>query len=198
MDQFLEDGETPKTVQAFCKKHRIKTTDFYAHYSDIQHLAADIPASVVRDLAVSMPEQEVFRSYSLREKLLAFYFTCFEQYGQNRDYYLLVSKDLKEIQQIFQTLKGTRKAFADFVEPLLKQAEVNGEIPERKFISKGYKEVLWADFVLVFQFWLKDNSKDFERTDAFIEKTLNLAMNILEQNVFDQVLDLGKFLFSKQ
>lgn len=197
IEQFLEEGDAPKTVQAFCKKCKIKVADFYGHYTDLHHLASDIPASVIRELSASLLEQETFRNYSLREKLLAFYFSCFEQYAQNRDYYLLASKEIKEVQNAFQALKRTREAFNEFISPMLKQAEVNAEIPERKFISRGYKELLWMDFIVVFQFWLKDNSKEFERTDALIEKTLNLAMNVLEQNTLDQLIDLGKFMFSK-
>lgn len=196
MESFLEDGEAPKTVQAFCKKWKIKVADFQAHYSDLEDLAADIPAAVLRELSESLLEQELFRNYGLREKLLAFYFSAFEKYAENRDYYLLVNKNHKDLPQMFQAMKRSRTAFINFIEPMLRQAEANSEIPSRKFISKGYKEILWADFMFVFQFWLKDNSKGFERTDAFIEKTLNLAMNVLEQNTLDQLIDLGKFMFA--
>jgi hypothetical protein len=47
----------------------------------------------------------------------------------------------------------------------------------------------------VIHFWLKDDSADFERTDACIEKSVQLTMDFVGRNAVDKLFDFGKFLF---
>ena len=41
--------------------------------------------------------------------------------------------------------------------------------------------------------WLKDESKAFETTDAAIEKSVNLAFELLSQGPLDSIIDFGRF-----
>ena len=56
---------------------------------------------------------------------------------------------------------------------------------------------MWTQFLLVHQYWLKDKSKGFEKTDAFIEKSTHLVFDLLGQSALDSALDLAKFIFQK-
>ena len=42
--------------------------------------------------------------------------------------------------------------------------------------------------------YLKDESDEFERTDAFIEKTVTLAFDLFRAQVLDSAADLLRFL----
>jgi hypothetical protein len=52
--------------------------------------------------------------------------------------------------------------------------------------------------LLVLKFWMDDTSPAFEKTDLFIEKSLNAGFDVL--NLFNQqnILDLGKFIWKEK
>ena len=91
-------------------------------------------------------------------------------------------------------LMSLRQAFQDTVSPMLSVASNLGEIPDRKVISKLNVEALGMNLAFVMHFWLKDDSADFERTDACIEKSVQLTMDFVGRNAVDKLFDFGKFL----
>jgi ubiquinone biosynthesis protein COQ9 len=46
----------------------------------------------------------------------------------------------------------------------------------------------------VISFLLKDESQRFERTDAFIEKTVAFAFDVIRTQAIDSAFDLARFL----
>jgi ubiquinone biosynthesis protein COQ9 len=48
------------------------------------------------------------------------------------------------------------------------------------------------------KFWIDDTSNAFEKTDAAIEKSVNLAMDLMGKSPLDAALDFGKFLFQNK
>ena len=61
-----------------------------------------------------------------------------------------------------------------------------------------YADGLWVNFVFIINFWLKDNSKGFEKTDEAIERSVNLAFDLMGKSALDAALDFGKFLFQNK
>jgi hypothetical protein len=47
-------------------------------------------------------------------------------------------------------------------------------------------------------FWIKDNSKGFEATDAAIEKSVNLGFDLVGPGPLDSIIDFGRFLISQR
>jgi hypothetical protein len=91
-------------------------------------------------------------------------------------------------------LMALREAFQSTVKPLLDVASVQGDIPDRKVVSKLNVEALGMNLAFVMHFWLKDDSTNFERTDACIEKSVQLTMDFVGRNAVDKLFDFGKFL----
>jgi ubiquinone biosynthesis protein COQ9 len=50
----------------------------------------------------------------------------------------------------------------------------------------------------VLRFWVKDDSKNFEQTDALIEKTVKLTFELLGESPLDSFIDLAKFLYQNK
>jgi hypothetical protein len=67
-----------------------------------------------------------------------------------------------------------------------------------RVISEGvravYPAVLYIHFRAVISFLLRDESKRFERTDAFIEKTVAFAFDVIRTQAIDSAFDLARFL----
>lgn len=130
--------------------------------------------------------------------LLSFYYTLFEVFAANREYIMLrFATPLTHVKSLF-CLDRLKTAFEDFFKeinqyepllpvPLLKQAQ------EKLFTEAG-----WLQFLSVFEFWLKDTSPDFERTDALIEKSLMLGLDILQlQQTERHLADWARFWTQK-
>src|SRR5690606_32714841 len=70
----------------------------------------------------------------------------------------------------------------------------SGELAERKFISKRYKDALWLQFAFIINFWINDDSKDFEKTDEAIEKGINVTFDLFQHSPIDNLIEYGKFV----
>ena len=45
---------------------------------------------------------------------------------------------------------------------------------------------------------MRDESLNFERTDAAVEKAVTLSFDLVGRNTFDSALDFGRFLLHKR
>jgi ubiquinone biosynthesis protein COQ9 len=52
--------------------------------------------------------------------------------------------------------------------------------------------------VSAIEFWKKDTSPSFEKTDIFIEKTIDTGFELMDNEPLRKVVDLGKFLFKEK
>jgi hypothetical protein len=122
------------------------------------------------------------------------HFAFIENLRDIRSYLLWRLKDWKNPMDQVKGLMALREAFQSTVKPLLDMASVQGDIPDRKVVSKLNVEALGMNLAFVMHFWLKDDSTDFERTDACIEKSVQLTMDFVGRNAVDKLFDFGKFL----
>ena len=70
-------------------------------------------------------------------------------------------------------------------------------IPNEKFRDNATASGAWLQFCSIVLYWLKDDSKGFEKTDLFIEKSLRLSFDLTESRAVESFIDLGKFMFGK-
>ena len=82
--------------------------------------------------------------------------------------------------------------------PILLEAKTTGEVADRPFISEKYDEGLWLQLWFIFQFWIKDSSVSFEKTDAAIEKSVHLAFDLMGKSALDTFADFAKFLYQNK
>ena len=52
--------------------------------------------------------------------------------------------------------------------------------------------------LLTIKFWLEDSSESFEKTDIFIEKSINTSFELIENKFLKNVFDLGKFVYKEK
>lgn len=87
-----------------------------------------------------------------------------------------------------------RRAFTDFVDEVLNEGEGTGEVACRGTLTRTYPLGLFGHFLSVIEFNLEDTSKGFERTDAYIEKSVRLAFDVIGTQAVDSAFDLLRFL----
>ncbi|MFO7826118.1 MAG: TetR family transcriptional regulator C-terminal domain-containing protein [Cyclobacterium sp.] len=199
IQHILENGREPVSIYKFAKDLKMQEAAFYDHFSTFDAIKKAVWEMVFDQTLTNLEEQDVYKSYSAREKLLGFFFTWIEELKKRRSYLLTVyGKDLLKDKNFPLEMKGFKSNFKDFVSEIIMEGKETDEIAERPYITDRYDEALWLQVMFVFRFWLKDDSPAFEKTDAAIEKSVNLAFDLMGKSAVDSFVDFAKFLFQSR
>ena len=71
LDYLLEHGEAPPSVYQFTKSLKMKEAAFYEHYNSFTALERDVWRGFFDQTLERIQSEDVYREYSVREKLLA-------------------------------------------------------------------------------------------------------------------------------
>ena len=96
-----------------------------------------------------------------------------------------------------RVLDDFRQDFEAFVNDLLSQGRVSGEIANRPVVQEGYPRFFWQQALFVLGFFAKDDTVNFERTDAAVEKAVTLSFDLVGRNTLDSAVDFVRFLVSR-
>jgi AcrR family transcriptional regulator len=196
INHVLEHGGEPKSVFKFVKELKMKEEEFYTHFTSFESIKSAVWVAIF-DVTLSQVEsQEVYKEYSVREKFLSFLFTWIEELKKNRSYLLSLYQDkANSFKSLPTDTKEFKVKFKDFASELILEGKETSEIASRPLISERYDEALWLQVAFVFRYWLDDRSPRFEKTDAAIEKSVNLAFDLMGKSALDSFLDFAKFLY---
>jgi hypothetical protein len=195
---WLENGKRPVSIYAFCQQLGIAETAFYDMYSSFDAVEKDLWLSYFKDTVDKLAQDEIYRNYSAQEKLLTFYFMWVQTLKENRSYILQQKENYRVPGMHLDKLETFRIAFYDYIRDLVKEGYTSNEIKERKFISDQYVHGFWMQALFVLRYWTKDDSNQFEMTDAAIEKAVNLSFQLISSNTLDSLVDFGKFMFTRK
>ena len=137
-----------------------------------------------------------------KTKLLSFYYTFFEQLTLNRSLVIyLIGQDKSNLQNV-KKLWSLKKEFQRFIKSLeISQPfmeNVNEKMKKLERVkNKGIEELYWGHFMATLKFWLDDTSPNFEKTDIFIEKSVDTSFEFFEVKPLKKLIDLGKFLYNE-
>lgn len=198
MEYILSNGKQPKNVYSFAKENNFEETKFYEFFSSFDLLEEEIFTVFGSNTVELFSKSEEFETFDARNKLLSFYFTFFEQLTANRSYVAhSLTADKKPLQSL-KRLKGLRHVFTTFIENLdIKTLDLNQERLER-LQNKAIKETAWIQLMLTLKFWLDDTSKSFDKTDQYIEKSVNASFDIIDNTPLKSIIDFGKFIFKEK
>ena len=141
---------------------------------------------------------EDYQIFDARNKLLSFYYTFFENLTANRSYVVYVLNSYKNNLKGLKALSGLKKHFSEYIHSLgIQMLDLKEERLE-KIQQKALKESAWLQLILTIKFWLDDSSPSFEKTDIFIEKSVNTSFDVINVAPLQSVMDLGKFLFKEK
>ncbi|TNE80559.1 MAG: TetR/AcrR family transcriptional regulator [Bacteroidetes bacterium] len=193
----LENGQAPASVYRFCRDLELEEAEFYSLYSSFQAIDQDIIIHHFTEVIELLEKDEAYQAYSAREKYTAFLYAWVEHSLLHRSLFLLWQNQENNPFAKGSYMKALKTSFENWTEGVLSEAMDNRETIRRPFLSEKYPEALFLQFVWVHQFWLKDTSPAFEKTDAAIEKSVRLAFDLMGEGVLDSAMDLGKFLFQQ-
>ena len=195
IDYVLTNDETPKSVYIFAKNIGITETEFYAFYSSFVGVEKAVWTDLTIKTIAEIEGQEVWSGYSAREKVLAFFYAYIELLKSKRSFIVFSLKGYKYMGGLGtpDVLSDVKKVFENFAEATIQEGLDKGELADRKYFSKRYKDALWVQFGVILNFWINDSSTGFTKTDEAIERGINVTFDLFERSTLDNLIDYGKF-----
>ena len=190
---LLENQKQPPSIPAFMDQLKLKEGTFIKYFKSFNHLEQSFWRTLFEEVLADIQAQEVYQSYSINEKLLAFYYSWIEQMKDYRSYSRYIVDQEKFYEWYPSQFELFKQSFQDYVGSLVEEGLATEEIARRQLITGKYKYLLWSQPVSIFKFWIKDESDNFEDTDALIEKTVNFSFDLMRSNTLDSFFDLAKF-----
>jgi len=198
MKYVLEHNEQPKSVYKFSKENDFEEANFYEFFASFEAIQKHIFKAFFDNTITALNKSEDYQSFDARNKLLSFYFTFFEILTANRSYVVYALEQFKSSFKNLSHLSELKKSFTHYIDDLdietldIKQEQID------KIQRRALQESAWLQLVLTVKFWLEDTSASFEKTDIFIEKSVNTSFDVLNIAPLKSVIDLGKFLFKEK
>ena len=93
IDHYLEHGCPPPSVYFFMQALGADETTFYQYFGSFDGLEKEFWVDRFTKTLETLHNDDTYTSFSMREKLLAFYFTHFEMLRSDRSFILLILKD---------------------------------------------------------------------------------------------------------
>jgi AcrR family transcriptional regulator len=197
-DYVLKNGHQPKSVYSFMHEAGFSEAHFYEHYPSFEALESAYFSELFQHSFALVQKSDHYPEYEAAQKLSSFYFTFIEMATANRSMVLYLLKSDKNPLSNLQKLKPLRRDFSDMVKQIL-QAPMNTQSQRfNEMQAKLVQEGAWIQFMSILKFWADDTSAGFEKTDVFIEKSVQAAFDLVYNSPMQSVVDLGKFLWKEK
>lgn len=198
MDYVLEHSKNPNSVYAFAKHNNFEEAVFYEYFGSFDAIEKAIFKTFFDNTHKALENSKDYDTFEPRHKLLSFYFTFFENLTANRSYVIYALRDHKNSLKIHSLLSELKAAFSNYIKDLdVELIDLKQEQLER-IQHKGLQETAWMQLLLTMKFWMDDNSPSFEKTDIFIEKSVNTSFDIIDTMPIKSLIDFGKFIFKEK
>lgn len=199
LDYLRRHGHAPKTVFAFADAQGVTEGEFYRHYASFAVIDREAWAEFGREARAQAAQEPAWQGYGAREKLLAFYYTLLEILKNNRSFVLLTlgRSQKRRPALVPKVLDQFEAEFKDFVQEILQEGRATGEVASRPFLQDGYGRIFLRQLQFILLYFVRDESTNFERTDAAVEKAVTLSFDLVGRNTFDSALDFGRFLLQR-
>jgi AcrR family transcriptional regulator len=196
LDYVLQHNQPPASVYLLAQQLQLPEAEFYRYYPNFAAIDRELWADFGRQARTQASQEPVWPEYGAREKLLGFYFTLLEILKQNRSYALQsLRRSLRGMPALTpRVLDDFRQDFETFVTDILREGRHSDEVASRPLVQEQYPRAFWQQALFVLGFFAKDESLNFERTDAAVEKAVTLSFDLVGRNTFDSALDLARFL----
>ena len=197
-DYCLTHGKKPNSVYEFVKQNAMEESDFYQFFASFEFLEKQYFVSMFAYTLELLEKNETYHSYTSADKLSAFYFTFFEMATANRSFVIHLLKEDKNPMKNLGKLSKLREVYLEYALTILEKPIKIEQETVVKIQDKVLQEASWLQFLSIFNFWMNDESPNFEKTDVFIEKSVKASFDLAYNIPTQSVIDFGKFLWKEQ
>ena len=197
MAYVLEHNHVPKSIYKFATSNGFEEAEFYTFFANFEVLENTIFSLFFTNTIEALEESKDYSTYDSRNQLLSFYFTFFENLTANRSYVAHALNGSNQLEGL-KKLKGLRAKFLNYIDQLdIEVLQIkNKQLEQIK--DSVVQETYWIQLMLTLKFWLDDTSTSFEKTDIFIEKSINASFDLINISPLKSFVDFGKFLIKEK
>ena len=195
---ILGHNAKPTSVYIFAKENKFEEAIFYKYFGSFEAVEKSVFNAFYENTISVLEKSNDYQTFDARNKLLSFYYTFFENLTANRSY-VVATLDAKKLDlKKLDALSSLKTSFTNYIDALeietidLKQKNI------AQIQQKGIKETAWIQLLITLKFWLNDTSASFEKTDIFIEKSVNTSFDLIDSTPIKSIIDLGKFLYKEK
>lgn len=191
IDYVLSEDAKPLSIYKFSKHLKIDDQEFYNYFGSFDQVEDYFWSQIVHQSMNLVKEEEV---ESVHHQILSFYFTLFENFRIHRSFILyLYGQKSNSFHFEFRLRKSVKPQLREFSKAMITPLHNISE----EFGDKLSEEGMWLQFVALFNYWIRDESPGFEKTDLFIEKSVRLGVDLSKSFPSESILDFGKFIFKE-
>jgi hypothetical protein len=194
----LGHGVRPPSVYKFCQDLGINEEEFYNHVGSFSGLEKLIWKGYIDRVIGRLLGDNDFQRFTVREKVLTFYFSLLEELKQHRSYVLFQLENSRKLEIVPDHITSFKSSFESFFDTILQEGKSTGEVANRPILDKRYPQLFWLHMGFILMFWKEDNSAGFEKTDAAVEKSVNLAFDLIGKGAVDSAIDFAKFMYQSK
>ncbi len=198
MDYVVENNSKPISVDEFVTYCDIDEKSFYLHFKSLKKIEKKIFKELFQSSLNILSDNSDFLQFDNRNKILSLYFTLFESMALNREYIVIVLSGCENKLKALSKLAGMKKSYYSFLDQLDLDSILLKLESIESFQKKALKKSAWIQLLLIIEFWLKDTSDSFEKTDILIEKSIATSFDLLDHSFLNSFLDLSKFLYKEK
>ncbi len=186
----------------FCARYDIAESTFSGYFDDFEQLEQVIWEQLMRISIRTIKSDELYKTFTTEEKILSLQYTFFENLALN---HLYIAKNIEEQSSVIhkmKLLKLLKPVYSGFITNEFADSGLPFNTPKlqsiNKYRNKSIQEGFWMLLIFLIDFWRKDTSDNFEKTDIAIEKSVKVAMDLVDTSRFMNVFDLGRFLWKER
>jgi len=195
VDVITEKGFKSASMREIAKRADVGDATIYNYFPSKEKLLYGYCEYVQQKVLTELKSIDDFHEYTLHEQLHQLVESQLKAWLPAREY----------LQQVFELtyaapvaghehLAKTRKIFTGIVVELLDAAIEAGEIPAQPFRDL-LPRLMWDYMSTVLAYWLKDDSENFANTTQVVDKSIDIAFQLLHGGVIGKAIDLTSFLF---
>lgn len=193
LGHLREHGEPPKAVYPFCRSMGMDERTFFGVFASLDAVESEIWRDLILRVSNAVMAGPEWGSFSARQQMLTFLFAFLEESLGMRSV-MLSRFGRMPLGQHRGWLDGFESAHRDLVRAVLDRGRESGEVASRGLLENIYPKIFQIHLRAVIDYHLRDSSPGFERTDAFVEKSTNLAFDAIGRQALDSAIDLARFL----
>lgn len=193
LHELRSEGRAPLSVFRFCQTLGITEREFFSEYASLEAVERHWWKGMLEHVIASVESGPEWAGFSARQRTLAFLFAFLEASLDHRSLFLLrhgLTSPMKPVPE----WSALEDRFDVFAQSLLQHGRAQGEIVNRGPLTAAYPKALRLLLRSVVAFHLKDDSPKFERTDAFVEKSVTVLFDLIGRQALDSGFDLMRFL----
>ncbi len=199
---YVGNPSADVSLDDFFQSSDIVSALFYSHFEDQEQLEREIWTYFMKDSIQTVEGDINPEMLSVENKLLGLFFTFFQNVSLNQEYFkrhLALRKNIVDKSKLYAGMKDVFHAYLlSIYQPSCQVPPLGAKESIETIMQQGFVYTYWAELVLLIEFWLRDESPEFQKTDVAIEKSLKATHEVRTIQPLRSVIDLGLFLWKER